>query len=52
VPFQPHSFDLWTFDKVSALITEVRQYRDALLRAVAVLNFADPVAGSIFSFML
>jgi chromosome partitioning protein len=45
VPFQPRSFDLWTFDKVSALITEARQYRDALLRAVAILNFADPVGG-------
>jgi chromosome partitioning protein len=45
VPFQPRSFDLWTFDKVSALITEARQYRDALLRAVAILNFADPAGG-------
>jgi chromosome partitioning protein len=41
-PFQPRSFDLWTFDKISALITEARQYRDALLRAVAILNFAAP----------
>jgi chromosome partitioning protein len=45
VPFQPRSFDLWTFDKVSALITEARQYRDAPLRAVAILNFADPAGG-------
>jgi chromosome partitioning protein len=45
VPFQPRSFDLWTFDKVSTLITEARQYRDVLLRAFAILNFADPVGG-------
>lgn len=45
VPFQPRSFDLWTVDKVSALITEARQYRDAPLRAVAILNFADPAGG-------
>lgn len=45
VPFQPRSFDLWTFDKVSALITEARQYRDTPLRAVAILNFADPAGG-------
>lgn len=45
IPFQPRSFDLWTFDKVSALITEAREYRDASLRAVAVLNFADPAGG-------
>jgi chromosome partitioning protein len=42
VPFAPRSFDLWTLDKISALITEARQYRDAPLRAVAILNFADP----------
>ena len=45
VPFQPRSFDLWTFDKVASLITEAQQYRDAFLRAVAVLNFADPTGG-------
>jgi chromosome partitioning protein len=45
VPFAPRSFDLWTLDKVSALITEARQYRDAPLRAVAILNFADPSGG-------
>ena len=45
VPFQPRSFDLWTFDKVASLITEAGQYRDGLLRAVAVLNFADPAGG-------
>jgi chromosome partitioning protein len=42
VPFQPRSFDLWTADKISALITEAQQYRDTPLRAVAILNFADP----------
>jgi chromosome partitioning protein len=42
LPFQPRSFDLWTADKISALITEAQQYRDTMLRAVAILNFADP----------
>jgi chromosome partitioning protein len=44
VPFQPRSFDIWTFDKVSALISEARSYNQDL-RAVAVLNFADPQGG-------
>lgn len=42
VPFQPRSFDLWTLDKVSSLLTEAQGYRDSPLRALAVLNFADP----------
>jgi chromosome partitioning protein len=41
VPFQPRSFDIWTLDKVADLITEARGYNPNL-RAVAVLNFADP----------
>jgi chromosome partitioning protein len=44
VPFQPRSFDIWTFDKVSTLIAEARGYNDHL-RALAVLNFADPQGG-------
>src|SRR3954452_6577309 len=40
VPFQPRSFDIWTFDKVAEVITEARGYNPGL-RAVAVLNFAD-----------
>jgi chromosome partitioning protein len=43
VPFQPRSFDLWTLDKVASLIREAGQYRDTPLRALAILNFADPV---------
>jgi chromosome partitioning protein len=42
VPFQPRSFDLWTFDKVAGLITEAGGYRDAPLVSLAILNFADP----------
>jgi len=41
VPFQPRSFDIWTLDKVAELIAEARGYNPTL-RAVAVLNFADP----------
>src|SRR3954454_22522755 len=32
VPFQPRSFDLWVVDKVTALITEARPYRNSALR--------------------
>lgn len=42
VPFQPRSFDLWTLEKIVALLTEVQPYRETPLRAVAVLNFLDP----------
>jgi chromosome partitioning protein len=42
VPFQPRSFDLWTLEKVAALITEAQGYRQSPLKAVAILNFADP----------
>lgn len=45
VPFQPRSFDLWTFDKVVSLITEAGEYRDCRLLAQAILNFADPQGG-------
>src|SRR4051794_34545934 len=42
VPFQPRSFDLWTLEKVAHLITEAQGYRQSPLKAVAILNFADP----------
>lgn len=45
VPFQPRSFDLWTLEKVAALIAEAQPYRDGPLRALAILNFADPSGG-------
>ncbi|TSD83645.1 AAA family ATPase [Mycobacterium sp. KBS0706] len=41
VPFQPRSFDVWTIDKVAALISEARTINPDL-RAVAVINCADP----------
>lgn len=40
LPFQPRSFDIWTIDKVSALIAEARSINPALA-AVAILNNAD-----------
>lgn len=43
VPFQPRSFDLWTLEKMVALVKEVQQYRETPLRAVAILNFLDPI---------
>lgn len=42
VPFQPRTFDIWTMDKVVALLTEAAGYRDRPLRSLAILNFADP----------
>lgn len=42
VPFQPRSFDLWTLEKMLALLTEVQQYRETPVRALAILNFFDP----------
>lgn len=42
VPFQPRSFDLWTLDKILSLLTEAREYRERPLRALSLLNFADP----------
>ncbi len=40
VPFQPRSFDVWTLDKVAALITEAKSFNERL-RAFALLNCAD-----------
>jgi chromosome partitioning protein len=40
VPFQPRSVDLWTADKIAALISEARTVNEPL-RAYAVLNVAD-----------
>jgi chromosome partitioning protein len=45
VPFQPRSFDLWTLEKVAALLTEAKPYRETPLRSLAILNFADPAGG-------
>ena len=45
MPFQPRSFDLWTLEKVVALLAEAKEYRSAPLRSVAILNFADPAGG-------
>jgi chromosome partitioning protein len=42
VPFQPRTFDIWTLDKIVALLTEAAGYRDRPLRSLAILNFADP----------
>jgi chromosome partitioning protein len=41
VPFQPRSYDVWALNDIAALIDEARSVRDGL-RALAVLNFADP----------
>jgi chromosome partitioning protein len=41
VPFQPRSFDVWTFGKVAGLITEAKAINPTL-RAYAVINCADP----------
>ncbi len=40
VPFQPRSVDLWTGEKIAALVQEAREVNEAL-RAYAVLNVAD-----------
>jgi chromosome partitioning protein len=40
VPFQPRSFDVWTLDKVAALIGEAKSFNESL-RAYALLNCAD-----------
>lgn len=40
VPFQPRSFDVWTLDKVAALIGEAKSFNEHL-RAFAVINCAD-----------
>lgn len=41
VPFVPRSFDVWTLEKVSRLVTEVQAINPSLL-AHAFLNRADP----------
>ena len=41
VPVQPRSMDIWSLDDMAALVDEARSVRDRL-RALAVLNFADP----------
>ena len=41
VPFVPRSFDVWTLEKVSELIAEMR-VANPLLRAHAFINRADP----------
>ncbi len=40
VPFLPRSFDVWTLEKVSRLIEEIRTVNDAL-ESVAFINRAD-----------
>ena len=48
VPFQPRSFDVWALNDIGELVDMERQSREehtpnrALLRAVTVLNCADP----------
>ena len=41
VPFVPRSFDVWTLEKVAALVTEIRTVHPAL-NAYCFLNRADP----------
>jgi chromosome partitioning protein len=41
VPFVPRSFDVWTLEKVAALVTEMRTANPAL-RAYMFLNRTDP----------
>ena len=41
VPLQPRSYDVWALEDMATLIDEARAVRDGL-RALAVLNFADP----------
>lgn len=40
IPFQPRSFDVWTLDKMAALVTEAKLINPAL-QALAVINCAD-----------
>ena len=44
IPFQPRSFDIWTLNTVAELIEQARE-ANPKLRAVAVLNLADPAGG-------
>lgn len=41
IPFVPRSFDVWTLEKVSALVAEMRTVNPDL-KAVAFINRADP----------
>jgi chromosome partitioning protein len=41
VPFVPRSFDVWTIEKVSELVTEMRQ-ANPTLKAFTFINRADP----------
>jgi len=41
VPFVPRSFDVWTLEKVSSLVAEMRTANPAL-KAYAFINRADP----------
>lgn len=41
IPFVPRSFDIWTIERVAALVTEM-QPANTSLRAVTFLNRADP----------
>jgi chromosome partitioning protein len=41
IPFQPRSVDLWTADRIAALVAEARHVNDGL-KAFALLNVADP----------
>lgn len=41
VPFVPRSFDVWTLEKVSKLVAEMRS-ANPTLRAYAFINRADP----------
>jgi chromosome partitioning protein len=40
IPVQPSSFDVWSFDRITALVSEAK-IMNADLRAIAVLNAAD-----------
>jgi chromosome partitioning protein len=40
IPVQPSSFDVWSFDRITALVSEAKIINPAL-RAIAILNAAD-----------
>jgi chromosome partitioning protein len=40
IPVQPSSFDVWSFDRITALVSEAK-IMNSDLRAIAVLNAAD-----------
>ena len=41
VPFQPKSFDIWTTEKVSVLVSEAQSFNEKL-KAYSFINCADP----------